>query len=79
MPVINALYTVAAKIREDESFQGTMKWCGELKAKQRFVQLKLYQSAGFHRAEAMSLLLQDIANIKAEIQDFSDQRTRKSK
>ena len=79
MPVINAFYAVAAKIREDENFQQTMKRCDELKAKQRFDTLKFYQKAGFQRKEAMSLLLQDIANIKARIQDFSDQQSRKSK
>lgn len=80
MPVINAFYAVAAKMREDENFQEIMNRCGKLKAKQRFEQLKLYQGAGFQRKEAMSLLLQDIANIKAGVQNFQDQQTaRKSK
>lgn len=79
MPVINSLYAVAAKMREDKKFQEIMEQCGRLKAEQRFKQLKLYQKAGFQRKEAMSLLLQDIANVKARIQQSVNQLHFKSK
>ena len=79
VPIINALCAIEANVREDKNFQKTMDRCDKLKAKQRFDQLKLYQKAGFRRTEAMSLLLQDIVNLKAIVQDFSYQYSRKSK
>ncbi|NCF75250.1 MAG: hypothetical protein GWO87_02065 [Xanthomonadaceae bacterium] len=68
IPVINAISKVFVIVREDAEFQKIISRSCEVKSKQRFKALKTYQKAGFKRNEAMSLLIQDIANTKAGVQ-----------
>ena len=77
LPVINALYKITVTVREDSEFQKIMTQGCKIRSQQRFEALKTYQEAGFKRNEAMSLLLQDIANSKAMTQAFSDKQSSK--
>jgi len=71
MPVMNALYRSVVIIKSDPTIQLTATENKKLNAKSRIENLKIHQKAGFTRAEAMMLVLQDIANTDYNIKGFS--------
>lgn len=65
VPVVNTVLTIANEVRADESFQAAVALGRVQKAMMCKQALDSYMSAGFRREEAMALVLQDNANLKA--------------
>lgn len=85
-PVVNAVPVVVDKLVEDlmplvaaflriankdfPEVEEEVKKRRQGRAMNRYKSLKIYMEAGFSRPEAMRLLLQDAANVKAMVSDF---------
>lgn len=72
VPVILIFLNAANSIREDQDFQEALKRRDRVRAKLRMQAMNEYKEAGFSRAEAMAMLLQDIASAKSLISGISD-------
>ncbi|MCX6744452.1 MAG: hypothetical protein NTX82_02930 [Candidatus Parcubacteria bacterium] len=77
-PATLAFLEIIVDLRKDTSFQELVATNTELKAASRIISLKIYMKAGFTRQEAMSLLLQDVANVDANIHDVMNRKSRSS-
>ncbi len=81
-PLITTIIELMNVVREDPKFQQALLKNAELRAKLRIQILKIYIKAGFTRQEAMTLLLQDVANLhgfRQELFTKSDRRAAKHK
>lgn len=72
LPLITSFVDLQIVIRSDDVLQQSLLELTRLKAKMRFEVFKSYCDVGFTSSQAMSLLLQDIANFEAGIHSLSD-------
>ncbi|OGZ06134.1 MAG: hypothetical protein A2845_01825 [Candidatus Lloydbacteria bacterium RIFCSPHIGHO2_01_FULL_49_22] len=70
-PIAVAVLKLVNTVSADQTLQEEMAVGNKLKAERRFKTLNASQSAGFTRAEAMSLLLADIAGFKETRKQFT--------
>lgn len=77
-PIINSLFKIRNAVLKDEEFCEAIDELNDLRAKLRFKALKAYENAGFKRNEAFALIIQDAANAKAMLNNFSEIINRKN-
>ncbi len=70
-PIIGAVGSIYTGVREHPDFKVFLQKRNQQRATERMEMLTEYTKAGFSRAEAMLLVLQDVANSKAQISDLS--------
>jgi hypothetical protein len=70
-PILGALGTIYTGVRRYPAFKEFLQERNQQRATERMDMLNEYTKAGFTRAEAMLLVLQDVANSKAQISDLS--------
>lgn len=71
VPVLVAFGNMYTGVREHPDFQKFAQKRNQQRAAERMELMTEYTKAGFSRAEAMLLVLQDVANAKASISDLS--------
>ena len=77
--VLTAAVSLANVLAEDPGLWDELKRFRQGAATRRFESLKIYETAGFTRAEAMALVLADIANAKSTRENiFASGRARSS-
>lgn len=72
VPVVLIFLNAANSIRENQELQEALKRQDRVRAKLRMQAMKEHMEAGFTRAEAMAMILQDIASAKSSISGISD-------
>jgi hypothetical protein len=76
LPVVVGVIEMANAIRGDEQLRKAVCKSDKLKAEARYEAMKTYMAAGFKREEAFNLVLQDIADMKANFAKITSQSRR---